>query len=454
MRSATAGRALPFTLCAFALVALYGHGTLLLGLPLQGIALPILLLLAAKLAPPRLPQLAWPVCVALTAAVGVITWGCLAGAPRIWDGFTAWNHSARWLAMDGTLEQPFFRDPAVFATNRSYPLLQPLAQAQLLMLFGSPWHRLLFPVLWLATTVTVAKTLAAVDLRGWCRNLMVVGFALLPAFVEPREGSAESGYGELIVCFALTHAAAGTLTRRPLQVAAAALLLPLTKTEGSPFAIALVAALALCSCRRLAIGAALGATIGLLLWLPLYEGLKHASGPSLAGLPFSFAPLVVLLVFTLISERRWRWLGITLAIAVALAFLFGTQGRPSISRAIDLHALHLAALPQCLGRMLVECVQPNKVGLTFVLPMIAIFLAMRRGLLCREHLAAILTGLSGAALLLLFLLCLPSESLQSFLHTGVDRYVSQWCGASWLIGGALLASLQTPAASLAGRSGG
>jgi hypothetical protein len=81
--------------------------------------------------------------LAVAGLVAVVAHGALATESRHWDGVVAWDLKAKALAAEPTLEQPFFRDAAVYSHSRDYPLLQPLALA-LAERWGLP-GRLLFP---------------------------------------------------------------------------------------------------------------------------------------------------------------------------------------------------------------------------------------------------------------------------------------------------------------------
>jgi hypothetical protein len=95
------------------------------------------------------------------AALAAITWGSVATDSRVWDGFVAWGATAKWLALDGSLQQPVFTEGATYLPSRGYPLLQPALLAQTMTWLGPLGGRLLFPCLWLSMLLTVARTLHA-----------------------------------------------------------------------------------------------------------------------------------------------------------------------------------------------------------------------------------------------------------------------------------------------------
>lgn len=435
----------PWLLTTLALFAVVSHPLLALGVPLPTWLLAACAAAAvpcarAELLPPRLELVGGG---AVLLALAAITWGALATDSRVWDGFVAWGATAKWLALDGTLAHPVFTDGPAYLPSRGYPLLQPALLAQTMAWFGPLGGRVLFPCLWLSMLLTTARTLRGLGAPARVVSLCVAALALLPAFTEGREGGADSGYADLLVAALLTHAAAAILTGRALPFALACMLLPMAKNEGVVLAALLVACAAAQGGRRLPIAGAAGALVGLLTWAPLQATLAAAgSTPGVGWLAQLLVPIAALAFGVGWSLPRWR-LPIMLGGAglVAAGVALGGFAASSLGAAFgNLARLQVpwAELPRIVGRVLYETIHPVKVGATFLLPALAAALLRRRGGALGDVgalLAAIGLGLAAIAA---FVTLGPPQLIDSFLRTGVDRYVAQWAGVSWLAAGALL----------------
>lgn len=438
----------PWLLATLALFAVAAHPLLALGVPLPAWLLALcgvaaLPLARGELRPPATGRLGG---AALLLAVGAIAWGAVATDSRVWDGFVAWGNTAKWLAVDGTLQQPVFTEQAAFLPSRGYPLLQPALLAQTCAWLGPLGGRLLFPCLWLSAVLTLARTLHERRLPARTVALCVVAFALLPAFVEGREGGADSGYADLLVAVLLTHAAAALLRGQALALALACLLLPTAKTEGVVHVALLVACAAARGGRGLAVAGASGATLGLLLWAPLQARLSAAGAePGLGWLTLPLVPSAALAIGVGLSLRQWRLpialggLAVTGAIVALGGFAATTLG-PAFGNLAQLQ-VPWGELPRIAARVLYEAIHPVKAGATFLLPVAAAaLLRHRRGALGDGGTLLLAIGL-GFAAIATFVALGPPQLLDSFLRTGVDRYVAQWAGVGWLAAGALLAQL-------------
>jgi hypothetical protein len=438
----------PWLLATLALFALASHPLLA-----AGAALPTWLLAAcgmaalpcarADLRPPRLGLVGGG---AVLLALAAIAWGATASDSRVWDGFVAWGATAKWLAIDGSVAQPVFTEGPAFLPSRGYPLLQPALLAQTTAWFGPLGGRALFPCLWLSMAMTLARALHARGANPRTVSLCVAALALLPAFTEGREGAADSGYADLLVAVLLTHAAAALLTGRALPFALACLLLPMAKNEGVVHAALLIACAAAQGGRRLPIAGAAGALVGLLAWAPLQAWLAAAGGARGVGwLAQLLVPIAALAFGIGWSLPRWR-LPIVLCGAglVAAVVALGGFAASSLGEAFGNFArlqVPWAELPRIVGRVLYEAIHPIKVGVTFLLPALAAALLRRRGGALGD-VGALLTAIGlGIAAIAAFVTLGPPQLTDSFLRTGVDRYVAQWAGVSWLAAGALLARL-------------
>jgi len=438
----------PWSLTTLALFALSAHALWLLGAPLPawllaacGVgALPIA---RAELRPPRLAPLGL---VGLLLALGAITWGACATDSRVWDGFVAWGATAKWLALDGSLQQPAFTEGPAYLQSRGYPLLQPALLAQTSGWLGPLGGRLLFPCLWLSMALTLARALHARGANPRAISLCVAALALLPAFTEGREGAADSGYADLLVAALLTHAAAALLAGRALPFALACLLLPMAKNEGVVHGALWIGCAAARGGRRLPIAGALGALLGLSAWAPLQARLVAAGAPAGTGWLAQLLVPIAALAFGLgLSLPRWRLpavlasCGLVFTVVALSGFAASSLGEAfgNLARL----QVPWADAPRIVGRVLYESIQPVKVGVTFLLPLLAAALLRRRGYALGDAgalLAAIGLGLAAIAA---FVTLGPPQLIDSFLHTGVDRYVAQWVGVAWLASGALLARL-------------
>ncbi|MFN9332021.1 MAG: hypothetical protein ACK6D1_05410 [Planctomycetota bacterium] len=444
----------PWLLTTLALFALAAHPLWLLGLPLPpwllaACGLAALPLARRELLPPRLGSIGL---AALLSALAAITWGSVATDSRVWDGFVAWGATAKWLALDGSLQQPVFADGATYLPSRGYPLLQPALLAQTMAWFGPLGGRLLFPCLWLSMLFAVARTLHARSAPLRTIGLCAAALALLPAMTEGREGAADSGYADLLVAVLLTHAAAALLRERTLPFALACLLLPLTKNEGLVHAGVLVACAAARGGRAVPVAGAIGAAAGLLLWAPLQARLAApGSAPGWTWLALPLVPLAALAFGVGLARPRWRLpLALGSAAVAAAVVALGGLAATSLGAAIEnLARLRLpwADLPRIAGRVLYEAVHPVKVGLTFLLPAAAAALLRRRGMALGDA-GALLAAIGlGVLAIFVFVALGPAHLRSDFLRTGVDRYIAQWVGVAWLTAGALLARLAPPAAA-------
>jgi hypothetical protein len=436
----------PWLLTTLALFALATHPLWLLGLPLPPWLLAACGLAALPLARRDVrPQSLGAVgLAALLSALAAITWGSVATDSRVWDGFVAWGATAKWLALDGSLQQQVFTEGAAYLPSRGYPLLQPALLAQTMAWFGPLGGRLLFPCLWLSMLLMVARTLRARGAPPRTVGLCIAALALLPAMTEGREGAADSGYADLLVAVLLTHAAAALLRDRRLAFALACLLLPMAKNEGLVHASVLVACAAARGGGAVALAGAIGTAVGLLLWAPLQARLAapgSASGAAWLALPL--VPVAALAFGAGLARRRWRLplaLG-SLAVAGAIAAFggFAATALGGAFAALGRFEVPWTELPRIAGRVFYEAIHPVKVGLTFLLPFVVAAWLRRRGV-ALDGTGALLAAIGVALLAIVAFVALGPVQLRSdFLRTGVDRYVAQWVGVGWLAAGALLA---------------
>jgi len=453
MRLRTLAQDVPWSLWWIALVASIAHPLLLVGLPIGPGLLLLTGLAAAAIHRPQRPRFDRPVVAGVLAIAAIlIAYGAIATPDRSWDGLATWTANAKWLALDGTLDQPYFRDPDVFHYARGYPLLQPILLALGMMSFGELGGRVLFPLLWLLLVTGLDAPLERAGLDARPRRLAVLGLALTPLFLEPGGGGAASGFADLLVAALVLHAAVALVEDRPTLAAVTGLLLPMAKTEGVVHALILLGLAALAGRRRAAVGSALGACIGLALSVPLQQQLRSpGSTAGWASLLPATVPLVVLALGLGIGHRRTRTAAIAaMLIAPAGLLWLGAFERTVIGQTLQNLArfdLEFSALPAILGQGLLNLVHVRKLGLTFVLVAATAFIVSRRcGLGPLRPLFAALV-LAGTAIVL-YLADRPPEAIDLFLREGMVRYTAQWVGPAWLLiglGWARLAAHPVPA---------
>lgn len=421
-----------------ALIAVPAHVLLLLGLPIGPWLVPVAGLLAAALRRPERARFDHPAVLGVVAIAALaIAYGSIATADRSWDGLATWTANARWLAVDGTLEQPYFRDPDVFHYARGYPLLQPILLALGMTWFGELGGRVLFPLLWLLLVTGLEAPLARAGLDPKPRRLAVLGLALVPIFIEPGGGGAASGFADLLVAALVLHAAVALAEDRPALAAVTGLLLPMAKTEGLVHVLILLGLAALAGRSRAAVGTALGASVGLALTVPLQQQIRT---PDLAlgwaSLLPATVPVVVLTLGLALRARRTRTVALALILIAPAGLLWlGAFDRTVIGQTLQSLArleLEFSALPSIVGQGLLTLVHVRKLGLTFVLAVVTVVLVSRRCGLgpLRPLLVALL--LAGTAIVL-FVADRPPETIDLFLREGMARYTAQWIGVAWLL---------------------
>lgn len=427
-----------------ALFAVASHALLLAGVPLPPWLLACAGALALAVRRPQAPAIGRGAAIAVVAAAALIAYGATATTDRIWDGFTTWTANARRLALDGTLDHPWFADRDVYISARGYPMLQPALLAQTMQWLGERGGRLLFVGIWLALVGGLARGLTRAGLAPRLRDCAVVGLALVPVFVEGGEGGADSGYADMLVAAVLLHAALAVAADLALPAALTAVALPLCKAEGAMLALILVAVAGLAGRRRAALGLAVGAAVALALWAPIQQRLlAPGSAWGVESLLRAMAPLTLAGVgMALRRVPLWAGLLVIAAVAAVLA-AGGIFGAASIGRTAQRIAkldLDWSAMPRILGRLAIELLSPRGVGFTFAVVVATGVVAARRRRLgdAAPLLAAIALGLVAIAA---FVASKPADQLVGFLRHGVGRYVSHWLGVAWLACGLMWARL-------------
>lgn len=377
--------------------------------------------------------------LALAGLVTIMAYGALATESRHWDGVVAWDLKAKALAVEPTLEQPFFRDAAVYSHSRDYPLLQPLALA-----LAERWGlagRLLFPAAYLSIVMAVA----AAARRAGCSNRSALLFALAcgvtPTFVESTSGGFDSGYADGVLAASLAATALGMTSRAPVFVAAGTLVMVMQKPEGLPYAGILAAAFWLGRDAVMLRASVLATAVGGSLVLALQHDLHSFGHPTQTGTTFLavFGAAGIALGLDLALHRfgtSWRWRAGSMLLAAPLAFaglalanggdgIVGTHFA-SVDHVLD----RLDRLPHVLFFMMHWTLGSGRFGLTFILPVVIAFALLRRG------------GTVAPTLRTWFLLAVPVccapfllapiEDLERHLRSTMPRLLLHWCGVMWI----------------------
>jgi hypothetical protein len=405
-------------------------------------------------APPSRPARPWLVALvilALGAAFAAIAYGALATPSRFWDGVAAWDPKAAFLAAQPNLDQPFFRDPAVFLHSRDYPLLQPQLMAALERLLGIGSGRTFFPFLYLLAVTLVGTSLRQKGLPSWLCWVGALAFGLTPMLVNPTSGGADSGYAELLLCACTTAMAAGLFLRSPLLLLCGGALAVLGKPEGLVYA-ALPVVITWCRGERALLRGALpGLLLGAFVLLPQQYQLEHGERMTFAHLLWLLAGLVVLAGIVLGSDAwlarrststRTRWLGALLGGPLLCLVL------PLCSRAFggEFSAMgqylgeplrflqRLPLLPKICGGMVEYGILRLAFGAAFLLPLVAgIVLRWSKRRPLPDAGLSLFLGLGLCAVAAAFLLS-PEDDLSHHLKSSMPRLLLHWLGAAWLLG--------------------
>lgn len=384
----------------------------------------------------------WLVAVVVIAGSAAIAWGVLATPERSWDGFATWGLMARHLLAGDTLDSPFFADPAAFHYARGYPLLQPVLLQQLGAWFGPDGARLFYLVAWWLLLAAVRGAVFAADASAAAARVAVLGAALVPLFVEPGHGSAESGFADLLLTALVASAARALLAGSPATALCVGLLLPVTKNEGVLHLALWIAIAATWNRARVAALFAGGGTLALLAWLPVQQRLLHPGSESTL-VAATFAPLLLLggawLAGTVVARAgTWaRWA----LVAVPALGLLTLPGQLQQLVGAEPTALDLAALPRVGGELLVHLGWLRRFGATFPLLVAVALLARReRATSRRWQLASplLLAQALFVAALVGFLLAVPEATRALFLREGLGRYLAHIVGVAWIASALLL----------------
>jgi hypothetical protein len=393
-------------------------------------------------APPAPRWLPPAVLVLLAAVLVAIVYGATATGSRHWDGAAAWDTSAKYLAANLSLEQPYFRDPEVFAHSRDYPLLQPLLLASATRWLGESGGRVLFPIVFVLLAGVVGSTLRQ---RGAGRTWAWIGTAatmLTPGLAGSHSGGIDSGYGDAFLLLATTTIAAGLLRRDPRWLAAGIVLAVLVKPEGIVYAAA-ATVVAFTTAERRLVYAAGGSWLGAACCgLSLQQGLQHPHAEPRALL----LAAVALGVFGALAAadavaRRLVWSPRVRSFAVLAAAPVVLLALPSDAAHLGTSAMQsyftdpmrplqrLAELPAIAAGAVNYALLRGGCGAAYWLLLLGLPVALR----AREQRPLLLFHACGFVIVLVPFLCGQLE-LQHHLRSSMPRLLLHWVGAAMLAG--------------------
>lgn len=186
--------------------------------------------------PPRTPAAAWVMIVAPVVFLLFVT----AIVPLAdYDGRAFWLLKAKAIAVEGEIDGPYFSGQGGHNPKNEYPLLVPLAAAAVMITAGDIDD---MQVRWI---YVLALGSLALHARRWAGAWPAALITWLPQFAVEPQGSALSAYNDIVLA-AFAACAFFEIVERtsPLRFGVWISFLVLTKNEGLPFAILLLAAAA------------------------------------------------------------------------------------------------------------------------------------------------------------------------------------------------------------------
>lgn len=321
--------------------------------------------------------------VILTAALAtVIAWGSLATGSRFWDGAAMWDLKTRWFVANASLEQPSFRDPAVYCHSRDYPPLQPMLVAILERLTGH--GRLLFPALYVLQWGLLFVAVRRLGGSGALAGTLALAYCVTPMVMSPTSGGFDSGYADAFLAVAVTATVGGLTLRDRLWTTAGIAIAVWVKPEGSLYGV-LAIVLAWLGRDRAQLRVAVAAwTIALMAWSVVQRDLQSFGR---AGLPWALLGGVLAFAITVLSTDRVLVSTRARVVACLAAVVAGAVLLPAAITAFGLDAgtwgaylskpqralARLADLPAILNGLLANAVLRGQFGLAFVVALLAAF---------------------------------------------------------------------------------
>lgn len=297
-----------------------------------------------------------------------------------YDGRTFWLLKAKAVAHEGTVDGPFFTGSTVSPRNQ-YPLLLPMDCALVMRISGSLDER---HVRWLYACLPIAFALEirrrfrgwfSPSIAAWCAAVLMS----IPQVLVRQDGGASSAYADIAMGAFAGCAAFEIIDRTsPARFALWLVFLTLTKSEGVPLALLLLAIAAFAWRRGAEIAAGpLSAAVALLLWwrtrvpqsderdfvhivlqLPNHWKRYGASLLEFARQPFVINNWGLLLVafagalIILIVRREWRPVALVASMMVPMIALYAAVFAVTDWAPIELTYLAPRLLTHLLGPML------------------------------------------------------------------------------------------------------
>ena len=258
----------------------------------------------------------------LAGTAAVLGFGADQTLSRHWDGAVAWDVKNALLAVDLTLDQAVFRDPAILHHSRDYPLAQPLLVAMIERWTGV--GRMVLPLTWLLACLAVFVGACRRGVSVSVAAITAAAFGLTPAFVSTNSGGVDSGYADFTLAAWATVAASGCVGRDRRWIALGVMMMTWTKPEGLPYGAAFMVAAWLCSDRATLFAASVGWTIGAAVLLPLQHELIWADRQPLPASVFAFALAPAALAIgsdVALSRIQGAWRRLVLALVLGAGLL-------------------------------------------------------------------------------------------------------------------------------------
>lgn len=292
--------------------------------------LAVLALVATHTRAPRRERISYPLLPTILLAVPllIITVVITIVPLHDYDGRAFWLLKAKGIAHDRAVEGPFFRGEQVFDPRNDYPLLMP-ANAAVIMTATKSLDdravRLLYLATFIAFVLLVRERigrLVSPAAGAWSAVLL----AWLPQFLIAPEGGVTSAYSDIaLAAFAAAAFFEVIAAESPRRLGLWLAFLILTKNEGLPFAVILLAAGAVVFRRRILEAAAAPAValLTLVVWRhDIPPGEQENVLALLSTLPQKLGALAAPLRAVAAHAASWPqwgvfWIALVVAAAVA-----------------------------------------------------------------------------------------------------------------------------------------
>ena len=263
------------------------------------------------------------------------------------DGRAFWALKAKGLAHDGAVDGPFFRGEQVNDPRNHYPILIPLDGAVILSIvrdLDDRHLRWLYLFLFVALVLYVRERIGwLVDpaTGAWCAAIV----AWIPQLTVAAEGGALSAYSDIAVAAFVAGAVFEMVAAEsPLRFGLWLAFLVLTKSEGLPFAVILLAIGVVAFRRRIAVPALLTATATAALLVWRHRIPRGDEEDFIARLPFitenldRVGPAIGAFIRHMLSFRQWGFFWVAVIVA---AFIARRSGRLAIAVIVAMLAVYV-----------------------------------------------------------------------------------------------------------------